>query len=241
MKLANIMLELQTNGNLCLDTVAFLENRITYREYTKLLEATLNEALIDLSSLKEKVLNALATLVVKAQNVGIAILSKVVSVVSAVIGFIKRFREKHPILYRAILVFIILIVVAIFFASTAKAATGGDPVAVNTNHIDAAIGLLRKMGGGDVDNMITAKAITYLSDLRDGKIDTTIELGKEAINVANAALGTINKMADTTSSDPAVMKQIYGFAQHGKQVIDVIASKADSIEQVKIILKETLA
>lgn len=241
MRLTDIMLELQTKGNLCPHTVAFLENKISQREYKKLIEGTLNEALLDLGALKEKVLNTLATLVVKAQNAGTAILSKVVSVVSAVSGFINRFREKHPTLYRAILIFIVLVVVMVFFASSAKAAASGDPSTINTNHIDAAIGLLRKINIGKEGDMITMKAIAHLTDLRDGKIDNTLELGKEAINVANAALGTINKLADTSSSDPTIMKQIYGFAQHGQEVVDAIVAKTDSLEQVKIILKESLA
>lgn len=88
--LSNIVLDIQTRGNVCPHTVAFLENCISHREYKKLLESTLNEALFDLSALKERVLNALATLVVKAQNIGTAILSKVVSVVTTVGGFIKK-------------------------------------------------------------------------------------------------------------------------------------------------------
>jgi hypothetical protein len=236
--LSNIVLDIQTRGNVCPHTVAFLENSISHREYKKLLEVTLNEALLDLSALKEKVLNALATLVVKAQNIGTAILSKVVSVITTVGGLIKKFREKHPTLYRAILIFIVLVIVMVFFASTAKGASSGDPTTMNSNQIDAAIGLLRKMNSGEGGDMVVMKAISYLTDLRDGKIDNTVELGKEAINVANAALSTINKIADTSSSDPTVMKQIYGFAQSGKQVVDAIVSKTDSLEQVKIVLKE---
>jgi hypothetical protein len=237
MKLTDLVYDIQVGRKHCSSTILFLEGELSSKEYQAALQSSLNEAVFDLSAIREKVLNALATLVVKVQNAGTAILSKAISAITAIVSVVKRFSEKHPNIYRAILIFIVLMIILVFFASTAKAASSGDPsVTINKSAIDAAIGLLRKMKGED--DMVTMKAISYLTNLRDGNVSDAAQLGKEAIDVANAAVSTINKIASEQGSDPAIVKQIYTLAQQGQEVVGTIYNKVDSTETIKLILKE---
>jgi len=237
MKLTDLVYHIQLGKKHCSNTILFLEGELSSKQYQAALQSSLNEAMFDLGAIKEKVLNALATLVVKVQNVGASLLSRAISAISAIVSAVKRFSEKHPNIYRAILIFIVLMIILVFFASTAKAAAGGDPtVTINKSSIDAAIGLLRKIKSED--DMVTMKAISYLTNLRDGNVTDAAQLGKEAMDVANAAVNTINKIASEQGTDPSVIKQIYALAQQGQEVAGTIYNKVDSTETIKLILKE---
>jgi hypothetical protein len=107
--------------------------------------------------------------------------SFVVNLIKKLFGIVERFREKHPILFK-IVILLILMVLTMIFSSAAHAA---DPADLNysTDALNTMVGLLDKIPS-DVDIADKMEAKVYLKDLLDGNLSGTY--GEGARNIASS-------------------------------------------------------
>ena len=226
------------SGKLDKVTSDFCEGIITESEFLLYLDGQINEGLLDwLKGVKEKIVDMFYTFVIKAYQIGLAIYDKVSTFINWLINKIKDWREKHPVAWKVTVITLVIIIILIVSASTAKAATTGQPIPVE--RIDMAIGWLDKVkSGGGEDPMIVGKAIAHLVDLRDGQIDLP-NLGSEAINMANAALGTVDKIIidSKTQTDPQFFQFCVGLMEKGKDYVEAIYTQGGGLENLKLVIK----
>ena len=82
------------------------------------------------------------------------------------------------------------------------------------------------------------KAIAHLVDLRDGQMDKH-GLGDGAINMADAALTTVNKIvADSkTSTDSSFFKFCIDLIEKGSEYVGAAHTKSGGLENIKLAVK----
>jgi len=210
-------------------------NESDFIEYLN--QSLINEGLSDLlKGFKEKIVDMFYTFVVKAYEMGLSVYDKVSVFVKWLISKVNNFKEKNPTTYKVIVITIIILIIFIVTASSAKAATSGTPIP--TAKIDMAIGWLDSLKGGKEDPMLLNKAIAHLVDLRDGQVNIQ-GLGSEAINMANAALNTANKvMSDAkVETDPAFFRFCIGLIEKGREYVDAIYTNSGNFEGIKLVMK----
>ena len=121
---------------------------------------------------------------------------KVFDVLKKILNTIKKFQEKHPLLFKIIVMFIVIVVIMIATASTAYAqSTGNADPAVTKNILNMAIGMLNdtKVSGGHSSFDVT-EAMAYLIKLRDGDMEKTkFIFSKESQQIAQAAITTVEQ------------------------------------------------
>ena len=130
---------------------------------------------------------------------------------------------------------IIILILLIVTASSAKAQTTGEPIPLGK--INMAIGWLDSTRAGK-DPMLVNKAIAHLVDLRDGQMDLH-GLGDGAINMADAALTTVNKIvADSkTSTDSSFFKFCVDLIERGGEFVSAAYTKTAGSESIKLAVK----
>lgn len=211
--------------------------QITASEFINYLEST-NEGVISwIKDLKEKIVDAFYTFITKAYLIGISIYEKISIFIKWVINKINNFREKHPTMYKVLLITTIVMIIMIVSASSAHAANNNEPIPVGK--IDMAIGWLDSLKTkGEQDPLLVNKAIAHLIDLRDGHI-TMNNLGQESVNMANAALKTIDQYIK--SSDSQQNTSFYQFCvelmEKGRDYIGAVYNKGPGHEHIKLMIK----
>lgn len=103
---------------------------------------------------------------------------------------ISEFKEKHPVLFRTIVITLVLIILFFVLCSAAATPSKTPPEGV----LDAAIGLLDKLrgqGAGDDSTMMKAQA--YLFELKKGgSVDNPV-FGKSVVSAARAAIEVVQQ------------------------------------------------
>jgi len=227
-----------------IDTTAlkYIDGDITFREFENYLNVEiLNESLADLGSfIKEKILNVLNTFLVKAAQIGFKVIEKFKTIFTWIINTVSKWKEKHPVLYKVILITLITIILLMVSASSAYAQSTGKPV--EPAQINVAIGWLELLKGKtDIDVIEVNKAIAHLIDLKDGTIEIT-ELGDKAIQIADSALETSGKMIDEAKTgldkgDESIAKMCLNLMEKGSQYVSAFYSKIQDTETVKLTMK----
>lgn len=201
----------------------------------------LNESFFNFSSyLKEKVLNVLYTFLVKATQIGFKVLEKIKIFLNSIFDKFSKWKEKHPVLYKVILVTIITILLMIVSASSAYAQKTGNPIPAN--QINVAIGWLEMIKGKtDLDVLEVNKAIAHLIDLRDGNIEIT-QFSQEVIDIANSAVETSGDMISNAKEnldkgDDGLAKMCLDLMEKGSNYLQGIYSKSGDSETIKLVMK----
>lgn len=229
--------------NFDLVTLDFINSSISENEFIDYLNSeVINESIIGnvksfFSSIKEKVLDILYSFLAKSYELGFSIFDKFNTFFNWIVSKIKSFKDKHPTLYKVIIITLVVMIILMVTASSAKAQVSGVPI--TKGKIDMAIGWLDYLKSeGKADTMEVHKAIAHLVDLRDGKIDIP-NLGEKAINMADAALKTsqtmIDKVKDTNDSN--LMKFCVQLMEKGQTYLQAIYSKSDGFENIKLAMK----
>lgn len=232
-----IITETKLEGKLDTQVQKFCLNQITESKFIEYLESELTtEGLSEiLKSFKEKVIDILWTFLKKASEIGFVIFEKVSTFITWLLSKIRDWREKNPSKWRVAVIVVVVLILLIVSASTAKAATTGQPVPIEK--INMAIGWLDSLKGGGEDPMILQKAIAHLVDLKDGHCQLQ-NLGKESINMVDAALKTVEKMiADSKDQDPGFYKYCMSLMDKGKEYVDAIYTQSGGLEGVKLVVK----
>jgi hypothetical protein len=220
----------------------FIEGRISESEFFRYVNVDiLNESVIEIGSyLREKVLDVLYTFIIKASKIGFKIIESFKKFFNVIFEKFSKWKEKHPVLYKIIIITIITVLLLIISASSAYAQKTGDPTPVN--HINVAIGWLEMIKGKtNLDVLEVNKAIAHLIDLRDGNIEIT-QLNQEAIDIANSAIDTSSKMisdakVNLDKGDEGMAKMCLNLMEKGAQYVQGIYSKSGDSEYVKLYTK----
>jgi hypothetical protein len=222
-------------------TLDFIDNKITESDFiTYLNNEILNESIIDsikdfFSGFKQKVVDIFWSFLIKAYEIGFAIWDKLNTFIKWLFEKINSFREKHPTLWRVMIITILVLIILIVTASSVKAQTTGEPIPLS--RINMAIGWLDNVRDSK-DPMLVNKAIAHLVDLRDGQMDIH-GLGDGAINMADAALTTAGRIMDEakTSNDNTFFKFCVDLMQKGNDYVGAIYTKTGGLESVKLAVK----
>jgi hypothetical protein len=219
-------------------TLDFIDNKITESDFINYLNIeVLNENIITdiLSNFKQKVIDIFWSFLIKSYEVGFAIFDKINTFVKWLLSKINSFAEKHPTLWRIIIITSVTLIILIVSASSAHAQTNNQPIPLGK--INMAIGWLDSIKDGK-DPMLVNKAITHLIDLRDGHMDIN-NLGDGAIKMADAALSTANKIIaeSKTSTDSNFFKFCTDLIQKGSQFINATYTKSGGFENVRLAIK----
>lgn len=230
--------------NLDMNTIGFIDGSIDEKQFLDYLNHELiNEnILVDIKQIftnfKEKVVDIFYSFLVKAYEIGFMIFDKLNTFIKWLTSKINKFKDRHPTLYKIIIITMVVMILMMITAASAKAATSGTPIP--KAKIDMAIGWLDqiKSEGKGGDTLTLNKAIAHLIDLRDGKIDMP-NLGQSAIKTADAALNTCQKiMADAQSKqDQSFYKFCVDLIEKGQSYVQAIYSKTDSGESIKLLVK----
>jgi hypothetical protein len=224
-------------------TLDFIDNKITESDFINYLDnEILNEGIIDsikdfFSGFKQKVVDIFWSFLVKAYEIGFAIWDKLNTFIKWLFGKINSFKEKHPTLWKVMIITIIILIILIVTASSAKAQTTGEPIPLAK--INMAIGWLDNVKSqGGQDQMLVSKAIAHLVDLRDGQMDIH-GLGDGAINMADAALTTASRIMDEakTSNDNTFFKFCVDLIQKGSSYVSAAYTKTGGFENIKLAVK----
>lgn len=229
--------------NLNQETIKFVESQINESQFISYLDQeVISENFIEniksvFGNFKEKVTDIFYTFLVKSYQMGFQIFDKVNTFIKWLISKINKFKEKHPLLYKAIILTVIVMILLIVTAASAKAQTSGTPIP--KAKIDMAIGWLDYIKSeGKSDSMEIQKAIAHLVDLRDGKIDMP-GLGQKAFDTAQAALNTSQKIMDEAknTTDQSFLKFCIQLIEKGQSYIQAVYTKSGSSETVKLFIK----
>ena len=221
-------------NNIDLVTIKYCEGVINESQYLQYLYG-INESFV--GEIKEKVVNILNSFLKKAIEAGFSIFSKFKTFFNWILNSLKKWKTNNPTLYKIIIITIIVFIILIISASSAHAATSGDPIPVN--QINLAIGWLEQIQGKtDMDILEVKKAMAYLIDIRDGNLEIQ-NLGDEAINIAKSSLNTASKMMkaaseDLKKDDESLAKLCLELADRGANYVQATYSKIGN--DVKITL-----
>jgi hypothetical protein len=223
-------------------TEDFINGKISESEYINYVNLEIvNESILGIGSyLKEQILNVLYTFLVKSTQIGFKVLEYLKKFFNTIFDKFSKWKEKHPTLYKVILITIIIIILLIVSSSSAYAQKTGNPVP--ENQINVAIGWLEMIKGKtDLDVLEVNKAIAHLVDLRDGNIEIT-QLNQSAIDVANSAIETSSSMIKTAGEDldkgdEGLAKMCLDLMERGSQYIQATYSKSGDSESVKLFMK----
>jgi stage V sporulation protein SpoVS len=224
-------------------TLDFIHNKITESEFINYLNGeVLNEGLIDsikdfFGSFKQKVVDIFWSFVVKSYEIGFAIWDKLNVFIKWLFGKINSFADKHPTLWRVMIITIVILIILIVTASSAHAQTKGEPIPLGK--INMAIGWLDNVkSSGTEDPMLVSKAMAHLVDLRDGHMDIQ-GLGDGAIKMADAALNTASRIIaeSKTSTDSSFFRFCTDLMQKGSEYVGAAYTKSGGLENIKLAVK----
>jgi hypothetical protein len=182
---------------------------------------------------KEKFFKILMTMLKSAVEVGMSIINKVVQFVSWIFDKLNKFADKHPTIWKIILVTLIMFICLVVCASSVKAQTTGQPI--DPNVINSAIGMLKaKMGSGD--SQLYMKAMAYLIDIRDGHQDINPEVvGKGAIDLGKSAISIIEDYKSSTNSD--FLQYAANSIREGSNYVGAEITKVGGTDSVELFIK----
>ena len=225
-----------------LKTIQFIEGKITESEYIDYLNLEVfNESIIDFTNyIKDKIVSVLYSFIVQSSKIGFTIINKFKKVFEWIISTVSKWKEKHPVLFRVIIITLIIVILLMVSTSSAYAQSKGQPIP--DEQINVAIGWLNMIKGKtDLDLMEINKAIAHLVDLKDGNIEIE-NLGQNAVNIADSAIVTANKIISTAKEDldkgdSSSAKMCIDLMNKGSEFVSAVYSKIGDTESIKLNIK----
>ena len=172
----------------------------------------------------EKINDSIRNLMLTMMEKGFMALNIVKKFFDKILDKIKYFKEKHPVLFRAIIITLVLIVILFVLCSAAATKSNTPPEGV----MDAAIGFLKRLqidGSEKWDNSTLMKAQAYLFELKKGGQVSNPVFGKEVVALANGAIKTvqqnveeINKMVPGEERNQSI-QYLIDLAEKGSKLI----------------------
>ena len=147
----------------------------------------------------ERINDSIRNLMLTLMEKGLMALSVLKKFFDKVLDMIKGFREKHPALFRTIIITLVLIVLFFVLCSAAAGKHEGVPDGV----LDAAIGFLKRLqteGSGKYDDGTLMKAQAYLFELKKGGSVSNPVFGNQVTALANSAIKVVQQNAEEIKS-----------------------------------------
>ena len=218
--------EFKSNRNINPVAIQYLNNEITETQLESYIFST-NEGVIGdfFKNIKEKILDVFYTFLMKAMGAK-DILKKVLNFAQKIVQYIQKFKKKHPILFKAILVFIIIVILLLISSQQIQAheIVNGKLHLTNTDELNTAYGfidanykdLLSNHATGVDASQIAMEAKTYLKELINGNTDQ-VHLHNEAISLAKTAIKTIQDAVKHTNdtNDANQLSHILNYLKDG--------------------------
>ena len=237
----------------------FCENKISDKEFFEILNSEIisENIFTDFkNTVLDKISNYLNSFLLEAYSLGFKILSKVKQfigwVTSAIGKFVKNLAQKHPLLFKLVVITIIVFILLIVFCTVAKAAATGTPIP--KHELNIAIGILddaKKVWINTTDDMERLKAIKILVDLRDGHTTTVNDFWSEVQSLVNTAIQKAQNIHANTQTvidsdvnadyKESVFNTWSSLLEKGKNIVSATYSKAQGAgsfeETIKIVDK----
>ena len=148
----------------------------------------------------ERINDSIRNLILTLMEKGLMALSVLKKFFDKVLDMIKGFKEKHPALFRTIIITLVLIVLFFVLCSAAAGKHEGVPDGV----LDAAIGFLKRLqveGSDKYDDSTLMKAQAYLFELKKGGNQiSNPAFGKQVADLANSAIKVVQQNAEEIKS-----------------------------------------
>ena len=225
-KLKDILNEItlqEISNRSCIKTELLLEGKMPKLEYSNHIQI-LDEGLMDLLKkgkdvvikwFKENILTKLITFIKKAAKGVKEELDLIIFGLKKLLALVTKFKEKHPLLFKIIIISFLIVVFLVISTASAQAQ---DPAGMGytTNQLNAMIGLIEntnstgaiKDAGFHEYDIMQAKQ--YLHDLKDGTVDGNWDEG--AKELASRIEGMFSKF----------MKEAKGEGPEAQQAINII-------------------
>jgi hypothetical protein len=224
-------------------TWLYLTDQLSELVYFSYLDSV-NESLLGdiITGVKSKIIEFYWKALEVGLKIGFKILEKVKSITGWIIGKIKSFKEKNPVLWKVLVITILVLLLLIISCGVAHAAVTGQPV--DEKYINIAIGLLEDMNvHGKIESytdLDVSKSIAYLIELKGrGQVlqtDST-QFGQMAVDLANLAIKTAKKIDEDSKTDTTVLNWCIDLLQRGEKFVSYEIIKNSAGETVKLYTK----
>lgn len=206
-------------------TLNLINEKITLNQYLNSIESSLNESLLSgitqfFNSFKKNVLDGLFTFLKQAAKVGFKIFNSAFSLLKLAMGQISKFKEKNPTLFKIIVITLLVLLLMIVSASSACAQAAGKPI--DPSKIEMAIGWIKTNNfqfaeGKEEGWKILNQSMTYLVDLKDGKIDG--DYTQRVSDLAGEAIKSVTDMTKQAKKDDTIAQMCQKLLENGKEFI----------------------
>lgn len=224
-------------------TWLYLTDQLSELVYFSYLDSV-NESLLGdiITGVKSKIIEFYWKALEVGLKIGFKILEKVKSITGWIIGKIKSFKEKNPVLWKVLVITILVLLLLIISCGVAHAAVTGQPV--DEKYINIAIGLLEDMNvHGKIESytdLDVSKSIAYLIELKGrGQVlqtDST-QFGQMAVDLANLAIKTAKKIDEDSKTDTTVLNWCIDLLQRGEKFVSYEIIKNSAGETVRLYTK----
>lgn len=182
-------------------------------------EGVIGDALSKLGDWFERLNDGIRNLMLAMMEKGLKAVETIKKFFRVVLDKVAAFREKHPIIFRTVVITLVLLV--LFFVLCSAAASPDKKPADGV--INAAIGFLNEIQhkGSDIDDGVLMKAQAYLFELK--KSGTEIKVGDEAVKAANNAINIIQQNVQeykkSGGTDETTARYLMNLAERGAQLV----------------------
>ena len=224
-------------------TWLYLTDQLSESLYFSYLDSV-NESLFSdiITGVKSKIIEFYWKSLDVGLKIGFKILEKVKSITGWIIGKIKSFKEKNPVLWKVLVITILVLLLLIISCGVAHAAVTGQPV--DEKYINIAIGFLQDMNEhGKIESytdLDVSKSIAYLIELKGrGQVlqtDST-QFGQMAVDLANVAIKSARTIAEDSKTDTKVLNWCIDLLQRGEKFVSYEIIKNSAGETVRLYTK----
>jgi hypothetical protein len=224
-------------------TWLYLTDQLSELVYFSYLDSV-NESLLGdiITGVKSKIIEFYWKALEVGLKIGFKILEKVKSITGWIIGKIKSFKEKNPVLWKVLVITILALLLLIISCGVAHAAVTGQPV--DEKYINIAIGLLEDMNvHGKIESytdLDVSKSIAYLIELKGrGQVlqtDST-QFGQMAVDLANVAIKSARTIAEDSKTDTPTLNWCIDLLQRGEKFVSYEIIKNSAGETVRLYTK----
>ncbi len=224
-------------------TWLYLTDQLSESVYFSYLDSV-NESLLGdiITGVKSKIIEFYWKALEVGLKIGFKILEKVKSITGWIIGKIKRFKEKNPVLWKVLVITILVLLLLIISCGVAHAAVTGQPV--DEKYINIAIGFLQDMNEhGKITtytDLDVSKSIAYLIELKGrGQVlqtDST-QFGQMAVDLANVAIKSAKTIAEDSKTDTPTLNWCIDLLQRGEKFVSYEIVKNSAGETVRLYTK----
>ena len=224
-------------------TWLYLTDQLSESLYFSYLDSV-NESLLGdiITGVKSKIIEFYWKALDVGLKIGFKILEKVKSITGWIIGKIRGFKEKNPVLWKVLVITILVLLLLIISCGVAHAAVTGQPV--DEKYINIAIGLLQDMNEhGKIESytdLDVSKSIAYLIELKGrGQVlqtDST-QFGQMAVDLANVAIKSARTIAEDSKTDTKVLNWCIDLLQRGEKFVSYEIIKNSAGETVRLYTK----